>query len=61
MLMPEMDGVTLGSEIRKLRQAHSLPLLLFTSLGRRENDTSTVDFTATLSKPIKTMRFDSPA
>jgi CheY-like chemotaxis protein len=63
-----MDGVTLGSEIRKLRQGQSLPLLLFTSLSRRESDSSTVDlaatvgFSAMLSKPIKTSQlFDALA
>ena len=62
MQMPEMDGVTLGGEIRKLRQAQALPLLLFTSLGRRETDTSKVGFTATLSKPVKTSQlFDALA
>ena len=62
MQMPEMDGVTLGSEIRKLRQAQSLPLLLFTSLGRRVSDGSTMNFAATLSKPIKTSQlFDALA
>jgi signal transduction histidine kinase/CheY-like chemotaxis protein len=68
MQMPEMDGVTLGSEIRKLHQTQSLPLLLFTSLGRRLSDGSTVElaatvgFSATLSKPIKTSQlFDALA
>jgi signal transduction histidine kinase/CheY-like chemotaxis protein len=68
MQMPEMDGVTLGSEIRKLPQGQSLPLLLYTSLGRRVSDSSSVDltaaagFTATLSKPIKTSQlFDALA
>jgi signal transduction histidine kinase/DNA-binding response OmpR family regulator/HPt (histidine-containing phosphotransfer) domain-containing protein len=68
MQMPEMDGVTLGSEIRKLPQGPSLPLLLYTSLGRRVSDGSSVDlaaavgFTATLSKPIKTSQlFDALA
>ena len=68
MQMPEMDGITLGSEIRKLPQGQSLPLLLYTSLGRRVSDSSSVDlaaaagFTATLSKPIKTSQlFDALA
>jgi signal transduction histidine kinase/DNA-binding response OmpR family regulator len=68
MQMPEMDGVRLGSEIRKLRRAQSLPLLLYTSLGRRESDASTenliatVGFNATLSKPVKSSQlFDALA
>jgi PAS domain S-box-containing protein len=53
MHMPEMDGVTLGKKIRKIRDAASLPLVLFTSLGRREAETEADLFTAYLGKPIK--------
>jgi len=49
MHMPEMDGVALARAIRKA--GHSLPLVLFSSLGRKE----TVDgvFAATLAKPLR--------
>ncbi|MHB8066352.1 MAG: response regulator [Desulfobaccales bacterium] len=50
MQMPEMDGVMLAQEIRTQRPA--LPLLLFTSLGRRETGASDL-FTAQISKPMK--------
>ena len=49
MHMPELDGVALARAIRKA--GHSLPLVLFSSLGRKE----TVDavFAATLAKPLR--------
>jgi len=53
MDMPEMDGMLLAREVRKLRDAKTLPLVLFTSLGRRETDQDMVNFAAFLSKPIK--------
>jgi CheY-like chemotaxis protein len=53
MHMPDMDGMMLACEIRKLRDAQILPLVLFTSLGRRETDLEMVNFAAFLSKPIK--------
>jgi len=53
MHMPEMDGVALARSIRARRSATELPLLLFTSLGRREAGTEDVAFAAHLTKPIK--------
>jgi GAF domain-containing protein/CheY-like chemotaxis protein/tetratricopeptide (TPR) repeat protein len=53
MHMPGMDGVTLAGRIRKQRDAKSLPLVLFSSLGRREADVDANLFAAYLSKPIK--------
>jgi len=50
--MPDIDGVALAHEIRELRDAHELPLMLLSSLGSH-GDTSTADFAATLTKPIK--------
>ena len=49
--MPEMDGVTLALETRKLRP--SVPLIMLTSLGRREVGVPGDLFAAYLSKPIK--------
>ncbi|HET7375605.1 MAG TPA: response regulator, partial [Anaerolineae bacterium] len=51
--MPEMDGLELASKIRRLRDAKALPLVLFTSLGRREADAESIGFTAYLNKPLK--------
>ena len=53
MMMPEMDGVMLAEEIRKYRTGDELPLVLLTSLGRREANGRPGQFTATLAKPIK--------
>jgi PAS domain S-box-containing protein len=52
MQMPEMNGLELASEIRRLRDA-PLPLVMLTSLGLRESDTEGVDFAACLTKPVK--------
>jgi CheY-like chemotaxis protein len=51
--MPEMDGVMLAREIRKLRDEKSLPIILLTSLGRREIGADDLDFAAYLTKPLK--------
>jgi signal transduction histidine kinase/CheY-like chemotaxis protein len=49
MHMPGMDGATLARRIRAA--GHSLPLVLFSSLGRREAVDSV--FAATLAKPLR--------
>ena len=49
MHMPGMDGTTLAARIRAA--GHTLPLVLFTSLGRREAADSV--FAATLQKPLR--------
>jgi PAS domain S-box-containing protein len=51
MQMPEMDGVTLAREIRS--QNATLPLVLFSSLGRRETGPDSSLFAAQVGKPIK--------
>ena len=53
MNMPEMDGLTLAAEIRKHRDRESLPLVMLSSLGRREENLAELGFAAVLSKPIK--------
>src|SRR5207249_5560981 len=53
MNMPELDGVALARAIREHRTAEALPLLLFTSLVRREAGAESVGFSAHLMKPIK--------
>jgi signal transduction histidine kinase/DNA-binding response OmpR family regulator/HAMP domain-containing protein len=53
MHMPDLDGVALARGIREHRPAIALPLLLFTSLGRREAGAEGVGFAAHLTKPIK--------
>jgi PAS domain S-box-containing protein len=57
MQMPEMDGLTLAAEIRRLRDPRALPLIMLTSLGGRdavpEADLKVAQFAAFLTKPIK--------
>jgi len=53
MQMPELDGIALALAIREHRTARELPLLLFSSLGRREPGTEAVQFAGHLTKPIK--------
>ena len=53
MHMPEMDGVTLAHAIREHAGDKTLPLILFTSLGRREARAESEGFAAYLNKPIK--------
>jgi len=51
MHMPEMDGVALA---RRIRERHAkLPLVLFSSLGRREVGADEALFDAYLAKPIR--------
>ena len=53
MHMPEMDGVALSRAIREHRSHDALPLILFTSLGRRESRADSEGFATYLHKPIK--------
>jgi CheY-like chemotaxis protein len=53
MHMPEMDGLTLAQELRKLRDANALPLVMLSSVGRREAGDDPIDWAAYLTKPIK--------
>ena len=51
MHMPEMDGLALA---RQIRERHAtLPLVLFSSLGRREAGDDERLFNAYLAKPIR--------
>ncbi len=51
MHMPEMDGLALARSVRAVRPA--LPLVLFSSLGRREAGDTEGLFSAYLSKPLR--------
>jgi PAS domain S-box-containing protein len=53
MHMPEMDGEMLAREIRQLRPAPTLPLVLLSSLGAREDVREPGLFAAFLTKPAK--------
>jgi CheY-like chemotaxis protein/nitrogen-specific signal transduction histidine kinase len=50
MHMPELDGVELARRIRAA--GHALPLVLFSSLGRREAGDGAEHFAAFLAKPL---------
>jgi GAF domain-containing protein/CheY-like chemotaxis protein len=51
MHMPEMDGLALAGEIRRVRP--TLPLILFSSLGRKEAGDTAGLFSAYLGKPLR--------
>src|SRR6266513_1218908 len=55
MQMPEMDGVTLAGEIRKLRSPEALPMVLLTSMGNVPGalESPASPFAACLTKSIK--------
>ncbi|HMH48642.1 MAG TPA: response regulator, partial [Candidatus Acidoferrum sp.] len=53
MHMPEMDGIDLAHAIRAHLEDATPPLILFTSLGRREARAESEGFAAYLNKPIK--------
>jgi signal transduction histidine kinase/CheY-like chemotaxis protein/PAS domain-containing protein len=62
MQMPVMDGLSLAQEIRQLEasgksenrtQASKLPLIMLTSMGRRDLPEDLVEFAGFLTKPIK--------
>ncbi|MGB8644480.1 MAG: response regulator [Anaerolineae bacterium] len=54
--MPEMDGLTLATEIRRYADASRLPLVLFSSIGHRPTDSRMAEFAAFLDKPLKASR-----
>jgi CheY-like chemotaxis protein len=53
MHIPELDGLMFTREIRKLQDEKALPIILLTSLGRRELGAEELDFSAYLTKPLK--------
>jgi PAS domain S-box-containing protein len=53
MQVPDMDGLRLGEQIHRSQNAKALPLVMLTSLGRRDIDTQGGEFAAFLHKPIK--------
>lgn len=54
MQMPEMDGLTLGKEIRKIYSEKKFPLIMLTSLGQPEDtDDMKGIFCHFVNKPVK--------
>ncbi|MCP4544542.1 MAG: GAF domain-containing protein [Chloroflexi bacterium] len=51
--MPDVDGMMLAGKIRQERDARSLPIVLLSSLGRREAGEAQTEFLPYLVKPIK--------
>jgi PAS domain S-box-containing protein len=51
MQMPEMDGLQLAAKIRESKAHRSVPLVMLTSMGRREADHEM--FAGFLTKPVK--------
>ena len=60
MLMPEMDGMKLAQETRKIQGRQSLPLVLLTSLGPRDEMLQGAQqlFQGTLTKPVKPLQLE---
>ncbi len=56
MHMPEMDGLELAIEARKIPAGADLPLLMLTSLGQREERMGMDLFAAFLTKPVRASR-----
>jgi len=60
MQMPEMDGLMLAEEIRRYRDADSLPLIMLSSIGERPDDPRMDHFKALLFKPARSSQlYDS--
>jgi len=53
MHMPDLDGLMFTREVRKLQNERALPIILLTSLGRREIGADDLNFAAYLTKPLK--------
>ena len=53
MQIPEMDGLMLAAEIRKLPAANEMPLVMFSSIGTFQTDDTESLLAAFLNKPIK--------
>ncbi len=51
--MPEIDGITLARKLHELRGPQSLPIILLTSLGRKETNAEDLTIAAFLTKPLK--------
>jgi CheY-like chemotaxis protein len=51
--MPEMDGRELTAEIRRVRDAGQLPIVILSSIGPREERWDGIELAAYLLKPVK--------
>ncbi|MCL5029248.1 MAG: response regulator [Bacteroidetes bacterium] len=57
--MPLMDGITLASEIRKFEKGKNLPIVILTSVGRKDGvaDYENLKLAAFITKPVKQIQF----
>jgi PAS domain S-box-containing protein len=53
MAMPEMDGLTLAGKIRERYDARLLPIILASSIGKRDAARDDLGITAFLQKPLR--------
>ena len=51
--MPEMDGMALAAEIKRLRGPDAMPMVMLSSVGPHESGDADEPFTVYLTKPIK--------
>ena len=60
MLMPEMDGMRLAEELRRIESRRKLPLILLTSIGPRDDLIADAHrlFHGSLTKPVKPMQLE---
>ncbi len=59
--MPEMDGMELSKQIRGIQEGKSLPIVILTSIGKRDelSEFDKLNLAAFLSKPIKPAQLHS--
>ncbi len=57
--MPQMDGITLSREIRKFESGKNLPIVILTSIGKRDDlsEYKELKLSAFISKPVKHLQF----
>ncbi|HPG38242.1 MAG TPA: response regulator [bacterium] len=56
MMMPEMDGLTLAAQIREQYNKCSIPMIMLTSMVRKDEDNKRIkelNFSTVMTKPIK--------
>ncbi len=60
MLMPEMDGMKLAEEVKKIPSRRNLPLVLLTSIGPRDDLLQGANkvFNGSLTKPVKPLQLE---
>jgi len=57
MLMPEMDGMTFGRQVRSMASCRTMPMVLLTSAGSQDDRAVRELFTMCAHKPLKYTRF----